>query len=626
MKSLINLKNSFSTVFLVCALTTLSGCGSGGSSRSSTPIPITEDLPSQGIAIINSDNPQMNGGTIGTITKINTDGPGFTESFKIEVLKPTGLYYQGQLAFDTTQYVAKNDVLLIHTWIRKVSSADESGSAFLTVFLEINKAPHTKFVFQEISSNGEWQEYFIPVQIPQAAEAGSVGLKFGFGAGSKTQTLEIGGVELLNYGSSKTLAELPLTLDSYAGRELDAPWRAEANARIEKIRKGDFKVKITDADDKEVTNALIDIKFKKHDYHFGSVIDSHILMGNSADSQMYRDKVLELFNQSGTVNDLKWGPWIGEWGNQYSKEQTLSALNWLKEQGLYLRGHVMVWPSRKHSPNFIKQFMSADQPGEVDPVVEQLILDHIDDIGAATQNVLDEWDVLNEPYDNHDYMDAFGRSVMSDWFNRARINLPTQKLFINDYAILSAGGRNTAHQDFYAETIQYLIDQGAPVDGIGMQSHFGRTPTAIHLIYSILNRFSEQFPDQVIRSTEFDVNTTDEQLQADYTRDFMTIFFSHPATVGIQMWGFWSKAHWKPDAAFYDDNWREKPNAVAWKNLTKKVWWNDFSGTTNESGEYSNRGFYGIYTVNVTANGDTQAFQIHVEKDKINSFTLKLKN
>src|SRR5690606_5054847 len=186
-----------------------------------------------------------------------------------------------------------------------------------------------------------------------------------------------------------------------------------------------------------------------------------------------------------------------------------------------------------------------------------------------------------EPYDNHYLMDAFGNEVMVDWFERARLNLPQHKLYINDYSILSAGGRDFAHQNHYKETIQYLLDNNAPIDAIGMQGHFGGTPTAIERIYDIVDEFHTLFPDLDIRVTEFDVNTADDDMQDAFTRDFLTIFFSHPATVGVQKWGFWENAHWLPRGAMYTSDWQEKPNAVAWKNQIYSVWWNDFEGTTN---------------------------------------------
>lgn len=265
-----------------------------------------------------------------------------------------------------------------------------------------------------------------------------------------------------------------------------------------------------------------------------------------------------------------------------------------------------------------------EEPANADPAAQQIVLDHIDNITSATANLLSEWDVLNEPYDNHYLMDAFGDSVMIDWFAQARSNLPTQKLYINDYSILSAGGRDVAHQQHYENTITYLVENNAAIDGIGMQSHFGSSPTAIPRVYEILDRFHQKFPALEIRSTEFDVDTLDEQLQADYTRDFMTIFFSHPATVGIQNWGFWAGAHWRANAAYYTLDWQEKPNAVAWKDLIFNTWWNDFTGVSNNDGEFSARGFYGTYRVTVTHGQVERSCELVLAKDGAGEFTLPM--
>ena len=45
--------------------------------------------------------------------------------------------------------------------------------------------------------------------------------------------------------------------------------------------------------------------------------------------------------------------------------------------------------------------------------------------------------------------------------------------YINDYNILSNNGLDHGHQDSYEKVIQYLVDQHAPLEGIGMQGHFG---------------------------------------------------------------------------------------------------------------------------------------------------------
>jgi len=194
-------------------------------------------------------------------------------------------------------------------------------------------------------------------------------------------------------------------------------------------------------------------------------------------------------------------------------------------------------------------------------------------------------------------MDLSGDRVMVDWFDAARRNLPDVPLYINDYGILSNGGQDIAHQKEYEETIQYLVDQGAPITGIGMQGHFGDHVTAPDKLLSLLDRFGRFGLD--IKITEFDINTTDQDLLNDYTRDFMTTVFSHPAVAGLQFWGFWEKAHWRPTAALYNADWTPRPHAQIYKDLVFGEWWTKEKGQTSEEGRFSARGFYGDYELRV---------------------------
>lgn len=600
-------------------------------SSSSASQTVASSIPDGGIATIKGDysvNPSFwggdNNGPVGSYTLVDVDHPHFTKAARITVTNPAGASWNGQLSFPITRAIAKDDVIIIHTWFRKISTTDESGACFASLFFETGAPDYTKYATVELSSTGEWQEYFIPVKMPEAGTIGNLDLKIGFGGGNKPQIFEIGFTEILNFEKKLTVNDLPVTQITYEGRDPNAAWRIEAAARIEQHRKGDFEIRFIDANNAAVIDKAIDVKFKRHAYHFGSVIVSNILMGNNSDSEQYRNKVLELFNQSGTENDLKWAPWIGEWGSDYNQTTTKAALQWLKDRDYYLRGHVMVWPSRRNLPNLVKPYIPETNPANADPIVKSLVLNHIDDIASSTKDLLDEWDVLNEPYDNHDLMDAFGDGVMVDWFNRARANLPAHPLYINDYSILSAGGRDTAHQNHYENTIRYLLDNNAPITGVGFQSHFSESPTSITKIYSIIERYHQAFPDLEFRSTEFDINTTDQALQADFTRDFLTIFFSHPSTVGVQLWGFWENAHWSKNAAFYTADWTEKPNATAWKKLIYSTWWNNFSGSTDDLGKFNNRGFYGDYEVDVTHNGKKQTFTFSVKKGEANQFQFTL--
>jgi len=503
-----------------------------------------------------------------------------------------------------------------------MASQYETGTGFTRVLLQGPEPEYLKLISRNINSASEWEEFFIPAKVTQDFAKGELSLMFELGAGDKPQRFQLAGIELYNYQQDIAFVDLPKTKATYVGRDDDATWRTEAAARIEEHRKGDFTLTLQTPSGDKITDADIHINMLKHAYHFGSAVVSSMLVGEDADAQMYQQKVLELFNQAGPENDLKWAPWIGEWGNSFNQETTLAGLQWLKDNAFYTRGHVLVWPSKRNLPDAMQQYL-PDDPANADPQALVEVKNHIDDITSKTAGLISEWDVLNEPYDNHYLMDAFGDEVMLDWFEQARLNLPDQKLYINDYSILSSAGADTAHQQHYQDTINYLYTNEAPIDGIGLQSHFNEVLTDITKVYSIIDRFHQAFPTAAIRSTEFDVSTLDEQLQADYTRDFVTIFFSHPSTVGVQLWGFWAGRHWYPEAALYDLEWREKPNALVWKDLIFNQWHSQFEAKTSTDGTFVGRGYYGKYEITFSHQGLEQTLTFSIEKGAANNIVLK---
>ena len=595
------------------------------------PAPNNPLLPAGGQRII-SDKPidnftlyrGNNNGPVGDAKAVVVEHPNFNSAIEITIDKPSGEFFNGSVSFPITQALTQGDVALLHVSFNMVSSADETGTGFVTAYVESPAPLYTKYLFYQLSSSGGWVDYYLPMIITDSFNANEILLTFGFGGGSKQQVVQIANIGLVNYKNTLNIEDLPQTQPSYLGRDPDAAWRAEANARIETHRKGNFSLTIVNSQGGILPNAEIRVNFTKHAYHFGSVAAARHLVGNDIDSQTYREKLLENFNQTGLENNLKWNAWVGDFGDAFSQEIALTASQWIKDNRLYSRGHVLVWPSPRNMPNYVQAYMPVDAPQNADPQVLIELEQHITDISVKTQGLLDEWDVLNEPFDNDYLMDAFGNNVMVDWFNQAAQQNPNVALYINDYSILSGGGTNTTHQDHYFNTIDFLLANNAPVTGIGMQSHFSTTPTPITRIYSIIERFHNAFPRLAIRSTEFDIDTFDEQMQADFTRDFLTIFFSHPATVGIQKWGFWEGAHWRPNAAMFRQNWEAKPNQLAWQETVYSVFWNDFIGMTDAQGQFSQRGFYGEYEVLVETDGVVQRFDINLLPNGTSQFTLQL--
>jgi len=147
----------------------------------------------------------------------------------------------------------------------------------------------------------------------------------------------------------------------------------------------------------------------------------------------------------------------------------------------------------------------------------------------------------------------------------------------------------------FLEFSRMLRKNGARVDVLGVQGHVGQTPRPPIEVLNDLNLLAVD--GQQVQVTEFDFNTTDEPLQADYTRDFLIALYSHKAASGFIMWGFWESAQWKPNAAMFRADWRPKPNLQVWKDLVQGQWKTRVKANTTAAGLVQAQGHRGRYAV-----------------------------
>ncbi len=395
---------------------------------------------------------------------------------------------------------------------------------------------------------------------------------------------------------------------SYGGQESSAPWRQEANQRIDAVRKADLSVSVVDLAGNTVPNAAVQVLMNEHEFGFGAAVQAFRLSDNLPQNQQYKDKVAELFNVATLENNLKWPFWEGEHGNLWTQAGAVAALDWLQAEDITSRGHVLVWPGRDNLPADIRQLLDAGPLSTADQqAVRDRITAHIASIGHLTAGKLEAWDVVNEVRTNNDLMQQLseGDGAIADWFAQARAAAPSAKLYLNEYGILAAEpGQAASNQSLYFNTIQTLMNDGAPIDGVGLQSHFYEgNLVAPQQVWAILDRFEELGLE--IQVTEFDFDTTNEQLQAEFTRDFLTAVFAHQGVSDLISWGFWEAAHWRPNAAYFRSDWSIKPNGQAFLDLVFDEWWTDESLKANTQGAASVRGFKGSYDVFATHGEDT---------------------
>jgi GH35 family endo-1,4-beta-xylanase len=182
---------------------------------------------------------------------------------------------------------------------------------------------------------------------------------------------------------------------------------------------------------------------------------------------------------------------------------------------------------------------------------------------------------------------------MAEWLRAARTGAPGADLYINDFDLIVRPGSGNPKIPYHMELIGDLKEEGAPLDGFGIQSHFVGILTPIEHVLSMLDDFAAT--GVKLQITELTINVPDEMTQADYARDFITAAFSCPSVNLIQTWGFWEGRMFEPPAAMFRQNWDPKSLYEKWDRLINETFSSSVSATTDADGTLFFRGFYGTY-------------------------------
>ena len=497
--------------------------------------------------------------------------------------------YDVEVSLPLSAAITRGDVGLVRFMARAPVARQESSEGDIGVVVQRGSHPFEKSLRLSVGPGPEWALFELPFTFDNDFAASEAALALNFGA--LAQTVELSGVEVLSFGRRATLDQLPKLAFTYQGREPDAAWRTAALARIQEIRTAPLTIRVLDATGHPLSGARVEAHLAEAEFIWGTAVDDRFIIADSPDAVRYRELIPRLFNTVVIENGLKWPTWNGDPNRQ---AEALRALDWIEANNLRHRGHNLIWPSWKFSPRGQRDL--PDLPNSLPPLIEARITEML----TTTRGRSIAWDVVNEPLHERDYFDHIPELAMADWFKLARRIDPSADLYINDYAMLNSGiSPGTIAR--YRDLIGRLRRAGAPIDGIGIQGHVGQQPRAPELVLSDLDLIAaEGLPVQI---TEFDINSPDEQLQGDYTRDFLIACYSHPVITGFVKWGFWQGRHWKPDAAMFRRDWSEKPNAAVWRDLVVNEWNTRIDETTTTASPVSVRGHLGRYRVTVTHDG-----------------------
>ncbi len=388
-------------------------------------------------------------------------------------------------------------------------------------------------------------------------------------------------------------------------------WRGAAD-RIERYRKADAVVQVTDSSGRPIANASVNVQQQRHSFLFGCNIFLWGRVGPDREERLYRDRFAEVFNYA--TLPFYWPSYQPRSG-QPRHEQTELVAGWCREHGIATKGHPLAWNYAE--PDWL--------PDDLDEV-RRLQMARIADCVVRFKGLIECWDVVNEPthFERKQFAQRapkltalwqkLGRiQFIKECFASARKANPTATLLVNDYRVDEA----------YAKVLEQLRDeQGRPIyDAIGIQSHMHGGTWSNRKIWEACERFARfgrplHFTETTILSGErgwelrwhrlVDWRSTaeGEGWQAAELERFYTMVFSHPAVEALTWWDFADRRAWQgAPAGLLRRDLTPKPAYERLRNLIKGKWWTRLTVRTSSEGQATFRGFLGDYKIMVEVPG-----------------------
>ena len=530
------------------------------------------------------------------LATVNVSGQEFKTALEAQTLEQPSNIYDIQLVMKPKMDILAGEVAVLSYYGRKISTTDESGMGYVGPCYEENYGDYTKLasLTQELDEN--WTKYYV-LLAPRIKNFPKDKAQFTLRFGFKMQTVQIAGLKITNYHNLykyEDVAPKAEPTDTYKGIEDGALWRQKAMERIEKYRTRDITVNVKSENGTPIYDAAVNVDMTKNEFMFGTAVHNTFLQyGTSEKAVNYRNAVLDLFN---TVVYGTAGKWPT---NEPNKGVYASGiLNWANENNITVRGHALFWDQIKYLPPTLQSaypYMSDEQ-------LKDRITEHVNDVMTQFKGSIPQWDVLNEPLNNNIMLRRLGYGEIVRHFNLAKAIDPDASLYVNETGI---AGRKAHWSNVYKlyDLVTEAKNNGAAIDGIGIQAHCGGSMNYPQEFYNQLDYLASAVDE--IAVTEYDFTPVNESMEAPYLRDMLIVAYSHPKCTGFITWGFWDQQHWKNHAPLYKSDWTPRDTVAVWKKYVQGEWETHESGKTDKDGMFKVRGHRGEYDVTVSYAGKT---------------------
>lgn len=278
----------------------------------------------------------------------------------------------------------------------------------------------------------------------------------------------------------------------------------------------------------------------------------------------YAEVLAREFDYVTPENVMKWGP-LQPTPAAWDFSAADALLDKAAANGQTVKGHALVW--HLQMPDWAAALTGG-------ALVDALHA-HITATTRHFRGRLRAWDVVNEAIADEGansirrgLHSTLGISGMADAFKRARAEDPEAKLFYNDYGI---EGLNSKSDAVY-RLLQDLIAAGAPIDGVGFQSHFStKNYPSLPALRANMRRFAAL--GLSVNISELDVRTMEvpgskaqrRAAQAIAYQEVAAACAGHAACEALTLWGFtdaysWIDEYFGPDDPLpFDELYAKKP-------------------------------------------------------------------
>ena len=416
---------------------------------------------------------------------VAVNGQAFSTAYEINVHTTPPESWQIQAVQRTAEPVAVGEQTQIRFFARATSG---SGEGYLTIRRTDN---FSQLLGQPVSLTDEWELFTVDYTADTNYAADDLQFTIDFGADK--QTIQIAEFTWKNLNRAFDVTELPKMIPAaeYAGRGAEESWRDAADDRIRSHRTRPLQINVVDVNGQPVDAAVVSVKQQRHDFRFGSAIDAYegrLDPNGTQEALTYQSEVLRLFNTVVAENALKWPRFDDD------AQPGIDAVNFADANDLYFRGHNIIWPSREYMPEWIwNEFDSlVDSHGQ--PAANEWLGDQIEariaDVTTTFAGLIDEWDVVNEPFSNREVMDELGDAILLDWYQKVRDADPSIELALNDYDIFANNGTNAEHRTDFDNWLTQL-NAADLVDRIGEQGHYNEANlTDIETLGQLIDKLS----------------------------------------------------------------------------------------------------------------------------------------